>query len=98
MAPRVLLGAAKEQVFGQCPPKAERSLLLLGVLGLLKGGLDHQVTRAPGVGDVLQLRLQCLEAVLGAWEGRERRRRERLKYGKRNLAVRKMSILDLTQQ
>lgn len=71
MAPTVLLWAAKEQVLGQSPSKAEGSLTLLGVLGLLKCGLDQRVTWAPGIGDVLQLCLECLEAVLGAWERRE---------------------------
>lgn len=97
VAPRVLLGAAKEQVLGQSPSEAECSLPLLGVLGLLKCGLDQGVTWAPGIGDVFQFRLQSLEAVLGAWEGHERKQRLRFKYGKRNLAV-QMSILDRAQQ
>lgn len=69
VTPAVLLGAAKEQVLGQSLSEAECSLVLLGVLGLLKCGLDQGVTRAPGIGDVFQLHLQCLEAVLGAWGG-----------------------------
>lgn len=78
VAPTVLLGAAKEQVLGQSLSKAECSLALPGVPGLLECGLNQGVTWAPGIGDVFQLRLQGLEAVLGAW-GRERGCRVRLK-------------------
>lgn len=55
VAPTVLLGTAKEQVLGQSLSKAECSLPFLGVVGLLKCGLDHGVTWAPGIGDVFQL-------------------------------------------
>lgn len=67
VAPAVLLGAAKEQVLGQSLSKAESSLALPRELGLLQCGLDQEVTWAPGIRDVFQLCLQCLEAVLGAW-------------------------------
>lgn len=96
VAPMVLLGAAKEKVLGQSLSKAECSLVLPGVLGLLKCRLDQGMTWAPGVGDVFQLCLQCLEAVLGAW-GHERRWRMRLNYWKRNVIVHKMPISDHIQ-
>ena len=66
VAPGVLLAASKKQVFGQRMSEAEGCLALPRIPHLLESRLDQAVSWAPGVGDVFQLHLQGLEAILGA--------------------------------